>query len=108
MKRQIATVGCLTALGLLTGCVYDAARPQVTYENRLDQTVLVTLEGAGGPYEVVVGGDSSNSLGTDECLGTAIVVKTEDGDLVGRVEEPACPDWSLVVNDDGTLDYTED
>ncbi|MGN8244459.1 hypothetical protein ACTHAM_001362 [Cellulomonas soli] len=94
-------------IGFLTGCVYDAARPQVTYENRLAEDVLVTVEGANMPYQVAVGSNSSNSLGTDECKGTAIVVKTEDGDLVGRVEEPACPDWRLVVNEDGTLDYTE-
>ncbi|MGN8247377.1 hypothetical protein ACTHAM_001552 [Cellulomonas soli] len=108
MNRRIATVGCLAALGLLTGCVYDAAVPAVYYENRLDEAVVITLEGERGPYEVAVGSDSSNSLGTDECKGTAIVVKTEDGDLVGRVEEAACPDWTLVVNADGTLDYTED
>ncbi|GAA3803623.1 hypothetical protein [Cellulomonas soli] len=107
MRRHIAALGGLAALGLLTGCVYDAGYAAVSYENRLDDTVVITLEGDGGPYEVVVGGDSAKVLATDECKGTAIVVKTEDGDLVGRVEKPACPDWRLVVNEDGTLDYSE-
>ncbi|GAA3800867.1 hypothetical protein [Cellulomonas soli] len=108
MKRHIAALGGLAALGLLTGCVYDAGYPKVSYENRLADTVVITLEGAGTPNKVVVGGNNSyNELATDECKGTAIVVKTEDGDLVGRVEKPACPDWRLVVNEDGTLDYDE-
>ncbi|GAA3800860.1 hypothetical protein [Cellulomonas soli] len=94
-------------IGLLSGCVYDAGYTAVSYENRLDDTVVITLEGAGTPNEVVVGGSSYNELAIDECKGTAIVVKTEDGDLVGRVEKPACPDWRLVVNEDGTLDYAE-
>ncbi|GAA3800851.1 hypothetical protein [Cellulomonas soli] len=107
MRPHIAVRGGIVALGLLTGCVYDAGYSAVYFRSRLDETVVITLEGAGGPYDVVVSSDSVNEVATEECLGTAIVVKTEDGDLVGRVEKPACPDWRLVVNEDGTLDYDE-
>lgn len=45
--------------------------------------------------------------GADDCLSTAIVVHTQVGTLVGRVDEPARPFWKPVVNEDGTIDYHE-
>lgn len=35
------------------------------------------------------------------------MVETEDGVLIGVVDEPACPGWELTVNADGSFDYAE-
>ncbi len=111
MRRPtLAALGCLTVTGLLSGCnfTYDVTPPVVSYENRLDQDVVVSIEGEGSPFERTIKSDASNDLGTKVCLGTAIVVQAGDGELIGRVDEQACPGWTLTINEDGTLDYTED
>jgi hypothetical protein len=95
---------CISALG---GCIYDAASPTLWYHNLTDDTVHVLISGAERPFERTVGSGSANGLEIDECLGTGIIVETEDGDVVGRVELPACPDMTLTINEDGSLDYTD-
>ena len=92
----------------LSGCIYDAAKPRVGLDNTSRETVIVFLEGEQLRFENSVPSGMFGEIPTDKCLGTAIVVEAEDGEPVGRVEEPACPGWTLTINADGTLDYTED
>lgn len=106
-RHPLATLACLAGTVVLGGCVYDAAQPQVSYENRFDHDVVVHLEGEDRPFESLVKSGTFGGLGTDKCLGDAIVVETDSGIPVGYVDEPACPNWRLIVNEDGTLDYAE-
>ncbi|MGV8973484.1 MAG: hypothetical protein ACOH10_14265 [Rhodoglobus sp.] len=108
-RRWFAVLGCLASIAMLGGCIfsYDAARPSVMYQNRLDERVIVSLEDTELPSEQTVRSHGEVFFEMDECLGTAIVVETEDGDYVGKVDQPACPDWMLTINEDGTLDYAE-
>ncbi len=106
--------GTLAAMGLLVltglgGCVfsYDVTPPDVVYENDLDVGVVVSLEGEDHPYDRQVKAGTVGSLGTGDCMGTAMVVETEDGDPVGRIEDQACPGWTLTIHADGTLEYRE-
>lgn len=102
----VARLAFITVLG---GCVYDAPKPLMTYINRFDVTVAIEVEGADRPTQQTLesGTSTEQGFGTEGCSGSAIVVETEDGDLVGRVDEPACPGWTLIISEDGTLDYTE-
>ena len=43
-----------------------------------------------------------------ECVGTGIRVEAKSGELIGRINKQACPNWTLTVNEDGTLDYVKD
>lgn len=91
----------------LGGCfVYDAANPQVMYHNLTDQRMVVSIQGTDIPVVQSVaprGGDIE--VPVDGCIGTALVVETEEGDLIGRVDEPACAGWSLTINEDESLTY---
>ncbi|WP_024287203.1 hypothetical protein [Cellulomonas sp. KRMCY2] len=86
---------------------YDAPRPSVVYHNNLDEGVLVSIEGTAFEPAQPVRTRSDVAYELDECAGTAIVVETQDGEPVGRVDEPACPGWALTINEDGTLEYAE-
>lgn len=108
MRRE-----ALSALGLLAptalgGCVfsYDAAGPAMTYENRLAESIVISVESEELPDEQPVASGSFARLPTESCFGTALVVRTEDGHLIGRIEEPACPGAKLTINEDGTFDYS--
>lgn len=102
-----ALAGAVPVL-LLGGCFYDAAPSRLWYHNDSDSTVVVAITGRGVPYEQAVPGGDSVSYSLDECRGTSIVVTTEGGEVIGVVEEPACPGWELTVNADRSLDYAEE
>ncbi|MEA4944567.1 MAG: hypothetical protein VB080_09035 [Propionicimonas sp.] len=103
-----AVAGSAVALVLLAGCVFDAGKPEVVFENNLSVDVQVHLDGVEHPAVIQVSRDGgTNSLPVRDCRGTGIVVETTDGDLVGRVDKPACVDWRLTVNEDGSLTYQE-
>ena len=46
--------------------------------------------------------------GLVECRGPAIIVETEEGAMVGRVDEPACAGWALTIEEDRSLTYVHD
>ena len=102
--RLFCLAVCVAALG---GCFYDAAFPTLWYHNKTDETVRVLVSGAEITYELLVPSGRSGTLELRECVGTGLIVETEDGELVGRVNEPACPDMTLTINEDGSLDYIE-
>jgi len=108
-KLLITAAGCLVLLGAPSGCFsYDAAIPGIQYQNNLDETVVITIKGYGDSdiRDTLSSGHSGVNPQT-ECYGTAIVVETENGDPVGRVDQAACPGWMLTINEDGTLTYAE-
>jgi hypothetical protein len=109
MRRQaLATLVCLASATALSGCInYDAADPSMTLTNNLDEAVTVSIEGATRSMEQDVGPHEELGYGLDACAGTAIVVETQDGDPVGRVEQQACPSWTLTIEDDDSLEYAE-
>ncbi len=80
----------------------------MSFTNDSSQDVVATIEGLSDEYPRVVSSGSSYPESLGECQGTGIRVETESGELLGRVEAQACPDWTLTINEDGTLDYVED
>jgi hypothetical protein len=68
----------------------------------------VTIEGLGDESSSVVPSQKSYLHGLFECEGTGIRVETEDGELIARVKAQACPDWTLTINEDGSLNYVKD
>lgn len=110
-RRIVGVVVGSVALGAsLSGCLfaYDAAKPSMNFSNDSSQSVVVVVEGLSDEFPLSVARESSAPYGLDDCQGTGIRVETEDGALIGRVDEQACPDWTLTINEDGTLHYAED
>lgn len=106
MNRFGLLVGVPVAL-LLVGCgvLGETGGPRMTYENKSASVVVIHLEGASIPMERSVGIGAFGTLIVRNCVGTALVVETEAGAFIGRVEEPACPGMKLTIREDGTLVY---
>jgi hypothetical protein len=102
-------VGTAAVAVSLGGCLLpiDAAVPTMRYVNDSSQDVTVIIEGRSSDFPEEVANHSSYSKGIGVCIGTGIRVETKSGQLVGRVKEQACPNWTLTINEDGTLDYVE-
>ena len=105
-----AVAGSVAVAAMLSGCLIaiDAAKPHVRYANDTSQDVVVVIEGLGDEFPMSVASKGSYPESIPECVGTGIRVETESGELIGKVEAQACPDWTLTINEDGTLDYVED
>lgn len=103
-------VGCVVIAPTLSGCLfaYDAAKTHVHHTNSSSEDVLVIIEGENVKFPRQVASQSSYPEVLDECQGAGIRVEAESGQLIGRVDAQACPDWTLTINDDGSLDYVED
>ena len=108
-------IGVIFASVILTaslgGCMfaYDAAKPSVRYKNDTGEDVVVIVEATGSATEFkrTVPGREAFLSALSECEGTSIRVESASGEFLGRVESPACPDWQLTINADGSLDYVE-
>ena len=99
------------AVGMLGGCfAYDAPRENLSYRNLTDETLVVQIEGADEPAATLPPAEEAGSMvaGLVECRGTAIIVETEEGAMVGRVDEPACAGWALTIEEDRSLTYVHD
>lgn len=110
VRRMIgAIVGSVAFATSLSGCLfaYDAAKPEMRIANKSSQNVVVVIEGENVKFPRPVASQSSYPEGLDECQGTGIRVETESGELLGRIGKQACPDWTLTINKDGSLDYVE-
>lgn len=111
VRRMIGVlVGTAAVAMSLGGCLLpiDAAKPVMHFANDSSQDVVVTIEGRGDEFPQLVASQTSYPNTLDECQGTGIRVETEGGELLGRVDAQACPDWTLTINEDGSLDYVED
>lgn len=110
VRRVIGFIaGSAAVAGALSGCLfsYDAAKPHMWFTNDSSQDVVVIVEGLSDEYPQLVASKSSYPDSFAECMGTGIRVETEAGDFLGRVDEQACPDWELTINEDGSLNYEE-
>ena len=111
VRRVIGViVGSVALATSVSGCILsvDAAATHVRYTNNSSQDVVVTIEGMNVTLERLVSSDDSYPQSLSECSGTGIRVETKSGELIGRIDKQACPDWTLTINEDGTLDYVED
>lgn len=112
MMRHVSgsIVGGVALATGLSGCLLplDASPPWMNFTNDSSQDVVVIIEGLSDEYPVVVSSGSTHPEFLDICLGTGIRVETTTGEFIGRVEGKACPDWTLTINQDGSLDYLED
>ena len=111
VRRVIGlAVGTVAVVASLSGCriPYVAAEPEMHFTNDSSQGVVVIVEGLSDEYPRVVASQSSCPYDLSKCSGTGIRVETEGGDLLGRVEAQACPNWTLTINKDGSLDYVKD
>lgn len=109
--RPRLVVCCSLALvPFFGGCgVYDAPKPSVQFQNMTDERMTISIEGTEIPTVVgVPPNGQGNEVTMGRCQGTAIVVETEEGEPIGRVEKPACPGWLLTINEDYSLTYEED
>ena len=78
------------------------------FANDSSQDVVVIIEGLSDEFPQLVASQRSYTEGLDKCYGTGIRVETETGERIGRVQGQACPDWTLMINEDGSLDYAKD
>ena len=80
-------------------------------DNGSNKDLLVVIERpASDRRAVLVGAKGQFRVPTDvdECVGDSIRVQTTDGELVGRVGEPACPDALLTITTGFALVYEGD
>ena len=105
-----AVAGSVAVAAMLSGCLLsiDAAKTHVTYTNDSSQDVVVTIEGENVKFPRQVASQSSFPEVLDECQGTAIRVEAKGNEFIGRVKAQACPNWTLTINKDGSLDYVKD
>lgn len=112
MERRMlgVFVGSVALATSLSGCLLpiDSAGTSVEYVNDSSQDVVVVIETLAQEYPHLVASRSSYPWGLDDCVGTGIRVETEGGKLLGRIDKQACPNWTLTINDDGSLDYAKD
>ena len=103
-------VGSVALAASLSGCLIsvDAAKPTMRFVNDSSQDVTVIIENGSSDYPEEVAKHSSYLMGIGVCVGTGIRVQTKSGQLVGSIDKQACPNWTLTVNEDGTLDYVKD
>ena len=99
----------VTATGL-SGCLFahDAAKPMFVFANDYSEPVVVILERGDSEIERLVSSGGSTGVTLTTCYGTGIRVESESGEALGRVDEQACPDWELTINQDGSLTYKEE
>jgi hypothetical protein len=103
-------VGSVALAASLSGCLLpiDSAAKHVRYTNNSSQDVVVVIEGLSDEFPTPVASKGSYPYGISKCQGTGIRVENASGEVLGRVNAQACPDWTLTINDDGSLVYVRD
>jgi len=112
MVRRVigVVVGSVALAALLSGCLLpiDSSGTYVTYVNDSSRDVVVVIETSAQEYPQLVASQRSYPWGLDDCAGTGIRVETKSGELIGRIDKQACANWTLTINEDGTLGYVKD
>ena len=112
MARHVigVIVGSVALATSLSGCLLpiDSSGSFVRYANESSQDVVVIIETLTQEYPQLVASQSSYPFGLDDCVGTGIRVETKSGKLIGRIDKQACPNWTLTINKDSSLDYVKD
>lgn len=102
-RRRCASMGAIAAMSvllMLSGC-FDVPAEGVVFINRSAFSVVVVIEGADRSVPV----DPQETMGIfgDECLGSGIVVTSEDGDVLAAFDGPACLDTVVDVDENGDI-----
>lgn len=94
----------------LSGCQLPLtpAPPQAALKNSTIGVLCVAVEGLASDLRYDIQPQQRVLRTVDACLGTSLRVETMGRDLVGTVDGPLWPDWTLTINEDGTITYTED
>ena len=112
MDRRVfgAVAGGVAVAAMLSGCLLsvDAAKPVMHFTNDSSQDVVVVVEGFSSEFPDLVASRDYFTYGLSKCEGTGIRVETVSGEFIGRVKAQVCPNWTLTINEDGSLDYVED
>lgn len=92
--------GAMVVLIGLAGCL-DLPPEGAEFANRSAVPVVVFIEGADRSVPV----DTQESIGIseDECLGSGMVVTTDDGVVLAAFDGPACPDTLVLVDENGDV-----
>ena len=110
VRRVIGViVGSVALATSLSGCLFplDSAGTNVRYRNNSSQDVVVIIEGLSDEFPMPVASKGSYPYGLSKCQGTRIRVENASGGVLGRVNAQTCPDWTLTINEDGSLNYVE-
>lgn len=110
-RRMVAMVAILAALtSVRGGCQLplNPAPPEVAFVNNTNRVLHVAVEGLESDLVCGIEPQRRDLLTVDACLGTSLKVETTSRELVGMVVGPLCPDWTLMINEDGTIAHTED
>lgn len=102
--------GVLVGVTLVSGCVYDAEAPRITYVNETEDAVVVAIRmpGVQGSTGRDVPPGEMRDVTVLECEGESeLVVTAADGAIVGVVDGPICPGWMLTIGDDNELEFSE-
>jgi len=112
MVRRVIGVllGSVALATSLSGCLLpiDTSGSYVRYVNDSSRDVVVVIETSAQEYPQLVASQRSYPWGLDDCAGTGIRVETKSGELIGRIDKQACANWTLTINEDGTLGYVKD
>jgi hypothetical protein len=105
-----AVAGGVAVAAMLSGCLIaiDAAKPVMHFTNDSSQDVVVVVEGFSSEFPDLVASQNYYTYGLSKCEGTGMRVETVSGEFIGRVKAQACPNWTLTINEDGSLDYVKD
>ena len=110
-RRVCATAVLSACVASTASCVLgDPAPPSMLVSNESASDLVVTIEGAvgiSGLAPVEAGGQVYVET-LHDCVGTSIKVETPEGELVGRVTEPGCPDALLTITKNRVLEYKND
>jgi len=103
-------VGGVALATSLSGCLLpiDSSGANVLYVNDSSQDVVVIIEGLGDDLPTPVASKGSYLENLPKCVGTGLRVEAKSGELIGRIDKQACPNWTLTINEDGSLDYVKD
>lgn len=111
VRRAFVALPTLCGALALSGCwgVYDAAQPTLRVDNRTGETVVVTFAVDGVEptgYEVDAHGRRDLEV-PEDCTNEGIVISSPAGEQLAVVDEPACPDWVLILREDAPPEYRE-
>lgn len=95
-----AVLGAMVALFALSWC-FDFPPEGAEFANRSTFPVVVLFEGTD--RSVHVGIQESRGIPEDECLGSGIVVTSDDGDVLAAFDGPACPGTLVLVDENGDV-----
>ncbi len=101
----------LGAVLALSGCVFniDDFNGELHLVNDSTESAIFVIEESGEQLRsaLILGESEGGIFPPDECWGDAIHVEDEDGTVLARIEESACPWYTLTFHADGTLTLSE-